>query len=105
LAELLDSSGGVNNLLLAGIEGVALRAHFDVQVLGHRGACLEGRAAAAVHGDFVVVGVNFRFHDSNPCLLPKLEHLLFRAFRALIAAKNGVIIHDGVSLGKRFVDK
>jgi hypothetical protein len=105
LAELLDPSGGINNLLLAGIEGVALRAHFNVQILGHRGVRLEGITAAAVHGDFVVVGVNFRFHDLNPCLLPKFRASIVRAFRALIAAKNGVIIHDGVALGKRFVDK
>jgi len=36
---------------------------------------------------------------------PSSSIVLFRAFPALIAAKNGVIIHDGTSFGKMFVDK
>ena len=95
LAELLDTTGGVNGLLLAGVEGVALRAHFNVQVFGHGGAGFESKTTAAVHVDFVVVWVGFRFHDSNPCLLLGLL--------ALSAAKNGAIIHDASWFGKAFV--
>jgi hypothetical protein len=69
LAEFLNTASGVNNLLFAGIERVALRANFNVQVLAHGRAGLERKATAAVHVDFVVVWVGVWFHESSPCLL------------------------------------
>ncbi len=62
LAELLNAAGGVEDLLLAGVERVAGRADFDVQVASERRARLEAVPAAAGDGDFVVLGVDFVFH-------------------------------------------
>ena len=50
--ELLDTAGGIDDLLLAGVERVAFGANFDVQVLGHGRAGLESVAARAGHFDF-----------------------------------------------------
>ena len=36
LAELVDATAGVNDLLLAGVERVAGRAHFDLQIVPER---------------------------------------------------------------------
>jgi hypothetical protein len=63
LAEFLNATGGVDNLLLAGVERMTLRADFDVQVFGHGRVGLERVAAATGHGDFVVRWVNIGFHD------------------------------------------
>jgi hypothetical protein len=64
-AEALDASRGVDQLLLAGKEGVASGADFDVDVALVGGAGLEARAAGAHNAHFVVVRVNSCFrHDS-----------------------------------------
>jgi len=55
LTETLDTAGGINDLLLAGVERVAFGADFDVQGLGVCGAGLEVVAAAAGDVDFDVV--------------------------------------------------
>src|SRR6266542_6079576 len=47
LAEFLDATGGVDDFLLARIERVARRAHFDVQGLVDRRARHERVAATA----------------------------------------------------------
>ena len=62
LAEAFDATGGIHDLLLAGVERVAGRAHFDVQRLAQRRAGFERVAAGAGDGDNVVVGVNALFH-------------------------------------------
>jgi hypothetical protein len=62
LTELLDAAGGVNNLLLAGVERMALGANFDVHVLGGGGACLELIAATASYVDFSIVWMNVGLH-------------------------------------------
>ena len=68
LGEALDAAGGVNELLLAGEEGMAVRADFDVQPVA-----LDGRssgeivAAGAVHRYGVIVGVNTGFHGAPFC--------------------------------------
>jgi hypothetical protein len=63
VAELLDAACGVNDLLCAGVERVALGAHFDVQIrFAHSGAGLELVAAAACHCDLFVFWVNGGFH-------------------------------------------
>ena len=65
-AEALDSAGGVDQLLLAGEEGMAVRADFyaDVAFMGRAGReCITARA---VHTYFAITRMNGCFHvDSN----------------------------------------
>lgn len=63
LAELVDAAAGVHNLLLAGIEGMAVRAHFDLQVMTQCRARDKYVATAASHIDVFVIGMNAGFHD------------------------------------------
>src|SRR5436190_7298499 len=56
--EPLDAATGVDELLLAGVEGMAGRADLDVQ-LGLRRARLELVAARTAHGREHVIGVDF----------------------------------------------
>src|SRR6184192_1025266 len=78
LGEALDAAGGVNQLLLAGEERVAIRADFDIQPVA-----LDGRtsreivAACAMHGYGVIVGVNAGFHEA-PFLASDLHGSLAR---------------------------
>lgn len=68
LGEAFDAAGGVNELLFAGEEGVAVRADFDVQLVALDGrASREIMAAGAVHRYGVIVGVNTGFHDAPFC--------------------------------------
>jgi len=66
--EAFDAAGGVHELLLAGEEGMAARADFDLE-----GVALDGRTsreivpASAVHGNSVIVGVNTGFHVAPVC--------------------------------------
>src|SRR5712692_9925341 len=62
LAELLDTAGGVDDLLLARVERVAGRTHLYLQVSPQRRAGLESVPAAAGDGDFLVIGMEFGFH-------------------------------------------
>jgi len=62
LAEFLDPSRGVDDLLLARVERVASRTHFDVQRLVNRRAGDERITAAARHLNFAVLRMNARFH-------------------------------------------
>src|ERR1700751_4399768 len=71
LAELLDTPRGIHDLLFAGVEGVACRAHFDMQRLVDRRARLERDAAAARHIDFSVFGMDIGFHFSRLSLGPE----------------------------------
>ena len=58
----INTTGGVNQFLLAGKKRVAFRADFDVQIVFHRRSCLKIIAARAVDGYIGVIRVNFRFH-------------------------------------------
>src|SRR5436305_6975057 len=62
LVEAVNATGGVNQLLLAREERVALRADFDVYVALLRRARLERVAAGAVNRDVVVVRMNSLLH-------------------------------------------
>ena len=62
LLELLDASGSINELLLAGVEGVADGADFD-RDLRQRAPGLESIAATTNNGGVDVIGVNAFFHD------------------------------------------
>ena len=68
LGEAFDAAGGVNQLLLAGEEGVAIGADFDVELVALDGrASLKIVAAGAVHRYGVIVGMNTGFHDAPFC--------------------------------------
>src|SRR5512132_3318564 len=63
LAELVDAARGVDDLLLARVERMALRADFDVQLLGGRGRAgheLVPAAAGDLH--FGILGMDLLFH-------------------------------------------
>ena len=62
LAELLDATSSVNDLLLASVERVTFGTNFDVHVLGVGRACLELVAATASHVDFGIVWMNLGLH-------------------------------------------
>src|SRR5262245_10756141 len=81
LPETLDAAGGVDELLLAREEGMALAADLDAQLL-LRGACRPGLAAGAVDQDGVQLGMDVRFHGTadsthpGPPAQPPLEGAL-----------------------------
>ena len=68
LGEAFNAAGGVDELLFAGEERMAIGADFDVQHVA-----LDGRtgseivAAGAVHRDGVIVGVDTGFHETPFC--------------------------------------
>jgi hypothetical protein len=68
LGKAFDAAGGVDEFLLAGEEGVAVRADLDLQHVA-----LDGRtsgeivAAGAVHRNGMIVGVNTGFHEAPFC--------------------------------------
>jgi len=63
LTEAFDATGGIDDLLLAGVERMALGADFDVERLAAGRASLEFVAATARDIDFDVVRVYRFFHD------------------------------------------
>lgn len=63
LAELVDTTSGINDLLCAGVERVALGTNFNVERwLAHNGLGLETVSATACHGDFLICWVYICFH-------------------------------------------
>src|SRR5713226_2801090 len=68
LGEALDPARGVQELLLAGEEGMAIGADFNVQpVPFDSGPSLEIVSASAVNGNRVIVGMNTGLHESPFC--------------------------------------
>ena len=65
LLELLDTTAGVDQFLLARIEGMALVAEFRGE-LGLRGTRGEGVPAGTLHGRIDVVGMNVSLHGGAP---------------------------------------
>jgi hypothetical protein len=62
LLELVHAAANIGNLLLAGVERMALGADFDLQIVANGRTRLERVAAAAGDVDFGVTGMNFSFH-------------------------------------------
>jgi hypothetical protein len=63
LVEFLNATCSVHDFLCASVERVAFRANFNVQCrLANSGLGLEGIAAAAGYGDFIILWVNVCFH-------------------------------------------
>ena len=68
LGEAFDAACGVNQLLFASEERVAIRADFDAELVALDGrASLKIVAASAMHCDGVIVGVNTGFHEAPFC--------------------------------------
>ena len=65
LVELLNTAAGVDQLLLAGVEGVALGADFDGDVLTG-GAGLNHIAASAADGGLMILGMDAFLHYNSP---------------------------------------
>src|SRR5580704_873279 len=62
----LDAAGSIQKLLFAGEEGMAARTDFHAhQIALVRGTGLETAAAGAMHGDFVIIGMNTGFHGGS----------------------------------------
>ena len=64
LVELVNAAAGVNQLLLAGVEGVALGADFHGDVL-LGGAGLDDGAASALDGGLLVIGMDSFLHSKK----------------------------------------
>jgi hypothetical protein len=62
LAELVHAAGGIDDLLLAGIEGMAVGADFNLKIVSQSRPRLERIAAGAANVDFCVVGMRIGFH-------------------------------------------
>jgi hypothetical protein len=71
LAELVDATAGVDDLLLTGIERVTGRAHFDLEIVPERGARDELVPAAAGHSRLFVLRMDSVFH----CVLSAMRSL------------------------------
>ena len=71
----LNTSAGVNQLLLAGVEGMALAANFNVDLrLGIAG--MDHVAACAGNGAIHIVGMNtlLHFHFTSFSIMTKGSH-------------------------------
>lgn len=67
LLEAINASAAVNQLLLAGKEGVALGANFDLQ-LGLDRTGFERLTAHATNGRLAIFGMDLLFHAFSPLL-------------------------------------
>ena len=73
LIELIDASAGVNELLLAGVEGVALGADFNGDVLAGA-ARLDDLAAGAADSRLLIIGMDSGFHVLFSLIVSCLEY-------------------------------
>jgi len=63
LIEFVHTAGAIHDLLFTGVERMALRANFNVEFgFAHGRFSGEFVTARAGNIDFMVVGMNFRFH-------------------------------------------
>ena len=61
LLETIHAAAGINQLLLAGVERMALRADIDAHLLLH-GTGLKGLAADAANDGLAVIGMDLFLH-------------------------------------------
>jgi hypothetical protein len=66
LAKFIDAPSGIDDLLLTGIERMAVRTDFKAQIVADRRAGLEAIATAAGNCDFLVLRMDRLFHDKRP---------------------------------------
>jgi hypothetical protein len=62
LAELVDPTTGIHNFLLAGIEGMTIRADFNLQILANGRTRLELVAAGTGDCDGLIFWMDAGFH-------------------------------------------
>lgn len=65
LLELVHTTAGIDKLLFAGEERMAVGANLNAEVLSNR-AALESVAACASYRCFVIVGMDPLFHSHSP---------------------------------------
>ena len=65
LVELINTTAGINELLLAGVEGVALGADFNGDALTG-GTGLDGCTACALDNGGLVIRMDACFHCFSP---------------------------------------
>ena len=87
-AELVHTTGGVDDLLLARVERMAVRAHLDLQIMSQGRARLERVAARAGDGNLSVLGVNRSFHGRLGLWVMTCP--VYGAARALIKGRASV---------------
>src|SRR5579885_3063276 len=93
LAEFVDASGGVDQLLLAGVEGVA-----------GGGSGFEGVAAAARHRHLGVGGMNIGFHwNQIPRFLPGPKRLTSRPLKGRDSSPSSFVAQAGRSAATGFL--
>ena len=63
LGETVDTTTGINNFLLAGIERVACAAHVYVEAFAQSRPGFKGVTATAINSNFSVIWMNISFHD------------------------------------------
>ena len=89
LVELINAAAGIDQLLLAGVEGVALRADLDGDVL-LGGSGLDDLAAGAADGRALVIGMDSFFHVVHLMLgCPEAEYSEIQGATQIIA--NGAV--------------
>ena len=67
LLEAVNASAGIDQLLLAGVEGMALGANFDLQFTLH-GTSLKRLTAHATDDGLAIFGMDLFFHALSPLL-------------------------------------
>lgn len=65
IAEALDTTTGINQLLLTGIKWVAVGTYFDAERAAQRGAGLKGVPAAAGYCYRCILWMDISFHSTT----------------------------------------
>ena len=100
LPEALDTTGRIDNFLLAGIEGMADRAHLNRQIVPKGRLGLEGVPAATRHIDDAVIGVNACFHGSSFRVRRRFVRQPDREPRIIHGCRVNIKTASGQSLNK-----
>jgi hypothetical protein len=70
LAEFVHAAACIHNFLLARVERMAVRAHFDLQIMAEGRASRESIAAAARYSYGFVLGMDISLHCYRRCTRP-----------------------------------
>jgi hypothetical protein len=103
LTEFIDATTSINNLLLAGIERVAVRADFDLQVMTKRRARDERVPATADHCRLFIFGMDSGFHDCKSAMRSLEKRGRSVATRRVSSKKNFADAVPGVGFNLRSV--